>query len=77
MTRLRLGDMLPSLWGRIEFLWATTHPFRLRWWVRGLGWLVFGLIAALIDPGDAWIGVLAFEFGVLAIGALRRRARLR
>ena len=67
-----------GVWGRIEFLWATTHPFRLKWWIRAAGWLLCAGVAAAIArhadvAGAAAMGVVAFEAAILVLGALRRR----
>ncbi len=66
-----------DLWARIEFLWATTHPFRLKWWTRAAGWLLCAGIAVSIrghaDADPILIGVGAFELAILMLGALRRR----
>ena len=66
-----------GVWGRIEFLWATTHPFRLKWWIRAAGWLLCAGVAAAIvrhaDAGAVAMGVVAFEAAILVLGALRRR----
>jgi hypothetical protein len=66
-----------GVWGRIEFLWATTHPFRLKWWIRAAGWLLCAGVAASIarhaDVGAVAVGVVAFEAAILVLGALRRR----